>query len=240
LRNVSFSDRFELLNPIREDEVQIFSARERATGRVVQVHFAPSLEMLSGLDLQANAVLDRGTHDSKHYVVTTVPAVPGSLDSAGAWRIKPVAPVAADASAAPGDFTRMFQLRQAPEPVAEPVAKPVKASPASQPGEFTRAFQKPVSAPSAPAVGDSGNPSAGQPGEFTRMFQTPAKSPVQTAPAVVEPVPAVPQPASQSLKEETAAGAETAAPARTPVAYIVVAAALLFAIAVFIWMRKLY
>jgi hypothetical protein len=234
---VSFPDRFELLDLIREDGVQTFRARERATGRAVEVHFAPSEDAVSGLD-----GIDRGVHDGKHYVVTAS-ATP--LDSAGAWRIKPFEPLAqpapaaapqpaAEPAAGPGDFTRMFQLRQAPEPLVEPVAKPVQASRAAQPGEFTRAFQKPASAVSTPSSTASGDSRAGQPGEFTRMFQTPAKPPVQGAPAVSEPVPAAPEPASQPM------GAETSAPARTPLAYIVVTIVLLFAIAVFVWMRKLY
>nr|AUN37700.1 basic proline-rich protein [uncultured bacterium] len=234
---MSFPDRFELLDLVREDGVQTFRARERATGRSVEVHFAPSAEALSGLD-----GMDRGTHEGKHYVVTTSAA---PLDSAGAWRIKPAEQIAkpapppspqpaADAAAGPGDFTRMFQLRQAPEPMVEPVAKPVQASQAAQPGEFTRAFQKPVSAVSAPSSAASGNPQAGEPGEFTRMFQTPAAPVVKAVPVVSEPVPAPPEPASQPM------GAESAPPSRTPIAYIVVTVVLLFAIAVFVWMRKLY
>jgi hypothetical protein len=234
---VSFLDRFELLDLVREDGVQTFRARERATGRAVEVHFAPFADALSGLD-----GMDRGIHDGQHYVVTTSAA---PLDSAGAWRIKPPEQLAqpappaapqpvAEPAAGPGDFTRMFQLRQAPEPLVEPVAKPVQASQAAQPGEFTRAFQKPVSAVSAASSTASGNPQAGQPGEFTRMFQTPAAPVVQTVPSVSEPVPAPPQPASQPM------AAETAARARTPVVYLVVTVVLLFAIAVFVWMRKLY
>jgi hypothetical protein len=211
--NVSFSDRFELLDLLRDGEVQTFRARERATGRAYEVHFASSLELLSGAD----AVVDRGSHEGKLYVVTAEQA---PLDAAGAWRIKPAAPPApsapAEPAAAPGDFTRMFQLRQAPEPVAAPVLKPAPAPAASQPGEFTRAFQRPIAAPS---VAPASAPSPGQPGEFTRMFQQPVPA---TAPESSVPEP--PAPTSQSKGRRL----------------IVIAIAILSAIAVFILVKRLY
>jgi hypothetical protein len=157
---VNFPDRFELLDLLRDGDVQTFRARERATGRTCEAHFATAPELLDGL----GGVMDRGSHGGKSYVVT---AEPIPLDSAGAWRIKPQE---AAAQPAPGDFTRMFQLRQAPEPVAVPVSKPAPApGKTAQPGEFTRAFQRPSAAPAAPT--DASGP--GQPGEFTRMFRKP-------------------------------------------------------------------
>ena len=217
--NVSFSDRFELRELLRDGAVQTFHARERATGQAFDAHFASSLDLLPGVD----PVIDRGTHEGRLYVVTT-PAEHAPLDSAGAWRIKPAAPPApqaaasappADPAAAPGDFTRMFQLRQAPEPVASPVLTPVTPPPAtsSQPGEFTRAFQRPAAAPSAAPVG---SPAPGQPGEFTRMFQKPV-TPLDNS------VPAPPARASQPRG-----------------VLLVIAILVLSAIAVFVVMRRLY
>jgi hypothetical protein len=211
---VSFSDRFELLELLREDEVQTFRARERASGRAVEAHLSMSSDLLAKLE-PSNTVIERGSHEGKFYVVTT----PLGLDSAGAWRVTPSAQQAPAQpapvpEAAPGDFTRMFQLRQAPEPAASPASKiaaPVPV-PASQPGEFTRAFNRPERASSAVSA-DS--PAPGQPGEFTRMFQKPAPPVVQ----VVE---------------------KDAVEKSFPKAVIVIAIVLFFSIAVFVLLRTLY
>jgi len=213
--NVSFPERFELLEVLREGEVQTFRAREHATGRMLEAHFAPSAELLS----EVQPVIEYGTHEGKFYVVAAPTAEAAPLDTAGAWRIKPQTPAAQPVSGSelgsePGDFTRMFQLRQAPEPVAAPVSKPVPAGVAtSQPGQFTRAFQRPSMAPAAAPATES---APGQPGEFTRMFQQPTLS---TPP----PVPAAPLPASQ--------------PRGT---LLVIAIAVFLAIAVIVLMRTLY
>jgi hypothetical protein len=211
---VSFSDRFELLELLREDEVQTFRARERASGRAVEAHLSMSSDLLAQLE-SANTVIDRGSHEGKFYLVT----MPLGLDSAGAWRVTPSAQQAPAQpapvpEAAPGDFTRMFQLRQAPEPAASPAAKiaaPVPV-PALQPGEFTQAFKRPERAPSAVSA-DSAAP--GQPGEFTRMFQKPA-------PPVVQVVP-------KDAPEKS-----------FPKAVIVIAVVILLSIAVFVFVRTLY
>src|SRR5579862_1130524 len=117
--------------------------------------------------------MDRGSHEGKLYIVAAFQG----LDSVGAWRIKPAE------KAPPGDFTRMFELHQAPEPVAAPAARAVETPIASQPGEFTRAFKQPVATPASAEPADLAAP--GQQGEFTRMFQ--------------KPVPAPPVPASQGV-----------------------------------------
>ena len=165
---MDFQDRFELLDLLRDGVVQTFRARERVTGRPCEVHFATSPELLDGLP----GAIDRGSHEGRSYVVTGEPA---ALDSAGAWRVKREDPAA---QPAPGDFTRMFQLRQAPDPVATPVSKPPSAPvSASQPGQFTRAFQRPSATPAVPTEA----PTPGQPGEFTRMFQKPVPEPPMAA-----------------------------------------------------------
>jgi hypothetical protein len=213
---VSFPDRFELLEPLREDDQQTFRARERATGRIVEVHFLAS-EM--NRPPQQNDVIEQGDHEGKRYVVTA------PLDSAGAWRIRPAAvppQPPTESKAEPGDFTRMFQLRQAPEPAPLPASKPVQPAPASQPGEFTRAFQRPAAAPLSVPEGQS---APGQAGDFTRMFQT----------AKPESVPQPPVATSHSIEP----GIETPPAARTRSysVYILLAIVLLCAIAVFVLVR---
>jgi hypothetical protein len=224
---VSFAERFELLELLREDgpqgeQVQTFRARERVSGRVMEAHFSEFPEGLAKLE----SVIDRGSLEGKLYVVTA----PQGLDSAGAWRVTPPpavpsiqpAPAAPQQPAAePGDFTRMFQLRQAPEPVAAPSAKPqtIVTHASSEPGEFTRAFQRPERTPSAAPTGSS---EPGQPGDFTRMFQKPVPAPpAQPAPEAVE-------------------GSVSAAPTRIRVAVIVIAILIVAAIGVFVLVRTLY
>ena len=246
--NVTFPDRFELIELLREDEVQTFRARDRATGRFFEAHFAASPDLLS----EVPSVIDRGSHEGKFYVVSAPPAE-APLDSAGAWRIRPAAQPASPApqepaaeptpgaspgagpASTPGDFTRMFQLRQAPEPLAAPASRNEERAPAaaSRPGEFTRAFprvfERPAMAPSAAPV-DS--PAPGQPGDFTRMFQQPAVPPVP-----VVPDPSVPAPSVAASQPEEAG---PAAPARLPSGLIVIAVVVLSAIAVFVLVRTLY
>lgn len=233
---MSFPDRFEILEPLREDGEQTFRARERATGRIVEVRFlSPGLSQPP----PRGDVIEQGDHDGKPYVVTTLAAPEAApLDSAGAWRIRPAAaPPAssrepsAPAAAEPGDFTRMFQLRQAPEPAPLPASKPAQPEPAVQPGEFTRAFQRPA----APAAMPEGVSAPGQAGDFTRMFQTPASAPAAAAPPASVP----PPPAAASHSIEPGIPTSPAAPARIHPLFIV-GAIVLCAIVVFVLVRKLY
>src|SRR5579864_425608 len=99
--NVSFPDRFEMLELLGDGDVQTFRVRERATGRALEAYFASSPDLLSGVD----AVIDRGSHQGKLYVVASPRVGLAALDSAGAWRIRPQEPAA---QPEPGDFTRMF------------------------------------------------------------------------------------------------------------------------------------
>jgi hypothetical protein len=202
---VSFSDRFELLELLREGEIQTFRARERATGLAVEAHLSASLDLLA--KFESLSVMDRGSHEGKFYVITA----PLALDSVGAWRIKPTE------KAPPGDFTRMFELRQAPEPVATPAVREAQTPvAASQPGEFTRVFKKPAAAPAAAPASTV----PGEQGEFTRMFQ--------------KPVPRPRMPASQEIAPATTSKG------RVPVGVIVTAIVILSAIAVFVLVRRLY
>jgi hypothetical protein len=218
--NVSFADRFELLDLLRGGEVQTFHARERATGRDVEAHFSESPELLA--KLESSSVIDRGSHEGKFYIVTALQ----SLDSVGAWRIKPHTEAQQKAEteqkAPPGDFTRMFELHQTPEPVIVPAPRVVQTPASSQPGEFTRAFQKPET---APASAEPARPAApGEQGEFTRMFQKPAPTP---------PIPA-PPPASEGLAPANKPKS------RVPVGLIVTAIVIFSAIVVFVLVRTLY
>ena len=150
------------------------------------------------------------------------------LDSAGAWRIKaaptqaPTPQAEPEAQSEPGDFTRMFELRQAPEPAPLPASKPVQAGPASQPGEFTRAFQRPAAAPLSMPEGEV---IPGQAGDFTRMFQTAKPESVPQPPVAV------------SHPSEAGIEGPLAAPARNRTIFIVGAILLLCVIAVFVLVR---
>ncbi|MBZ5633990.1 MAG: hypothetical protein LAO55_12780 [Acidobacteriia bacterium] len=252
---MSFPDRFELLELLHEGEVQTFRARERVTGLALEAHLFASPELLAQLDHlsepQRSLVIDRGSHEGKLYAVTMpLPAgfrawlaaepLPGGqapLDSAGAWRIRPSgqpAPAPSEPAAAPGDFTRMFQLRQAPEPVAAPALKAAPSPAASfQPGEFTQAFPRVFERPApAPSAAPTSSPAPGQPGEFTRMFQKPAAPPATT--------PAATPPAALTAETPIPETSGSATPARRRARFIVIAVVLLSAIAVFVLVRTLY
>ena len=206
---MSFDDRFELLELLRDGDVQTFRARERATGRAVEVHLSTSPGLPA--KLESSSVIDRGNRDGKFYVVTA----DKGLDSAGAWQVK--APVEPQEKAAPGDFTRMFELRQAPEPAPIPAAKVAEAPAPSQPGEFTRVFKKPATAPPASPAGSI---LPGGHGEFTRMFKQPGSTPSAPASPVIAPA--------------------SAPKNRVPVGLIVTAIVIIAAIAVFALVRTLY
>lgn len=207
------TDRFELFELLREHaDALTYRARERATGRAVEVHLLASPDAH-----QPSSAIDSGTHDGKSYVVTLPAAAEAdALNSAGAWKVR-TPPVPTQPTPEPGDFTRMFQLKQAPELEPVPAKNPKPAVPAasSQQGDFTRAIQRPA----APTSAAPDNP-PGQAGDFTRMFQQPA------APASV---PQVPEPASKPR--------ESRSPARFSAALIVGVILVLCAIVVFVLMR---
>ena len=48
--DVSFSDRFDLLDLLRDGDIQTFRARERATGRDVEVHLSASPQLLAAYE----------------------------------------------------------------------------------------------------------------------------------------------------------------------------------------------
>jgi hypothetical protein len=256
--NVSLTDRFEMLDLVREDllqgqPVQTFGVRERTTGRRLEAHMFPSPDLVSKLDRlsqqKRNSVIDWGSHDRMSYIVTTplaegfpqwLTAESEDLESAGAWRIRPANPAPQAPGITPGEFTQMFQLHQAPDPVAGPTStasiysisgKVMESAPvSSEPGAFTRAFQRPQPAVSSPAPHES--PASGEPGAFTTMFQTPA--PVSAQPLSAAPVPVPSVPASQDV-----AAAAVPKP-RISVGLIVVAVLLVLGVAVFLFARKLY
>jgi hypothetical protein len=236
---VSLYERYELLDLNRDDGVKTFEAREIATGRPVRVHLfvrpaAPlqaallkAIDHLSEEDLQR--IVERGKHEGTPYVVTdrlidypglsewvqavshqskSKPAKP-VLETAGAWKVQPVAappPPPPPAPAAPPQesvlnqqFVELFTTAERPVVVdsltpstprlqsAAPVRPPepvLKAAPA-EPGEFTRMFQAPaVTAPPAPAPAPVPQAKT-EIGEFTKMFQSPAAPPAPLAPAPV-------------------------------------------------------
>lgn len=177
-------------------------------------------------------LLEQGDDQGKGDVDPT-PVAP--LDSAGAWRIK-AAPTPVPAPQAqptpqsePGDFTRMFELRQAPEPAPLPPPKSVQAAPASQPGEFTRAFQRPAG---APVTAPEAVPAPGKAGDFTRMFQTPAPAAENAVPKGVPQPPAAVSQSSEPGNEDPPATLP-----RNRTILVMAAILLLCAVTVFVLVR---
>jgi hypothetical protein len=234
---VSLYERYELLDINRDDGVKTFEAREIATGRPVKVHLfvrpaAPlqaallkAIDHLSEDDRQR--ILERGKHEGTPYVVTdrlvdypglsewvqaashqgkSKPAKP-VLETAGAWKVQPVAPGPSPASvpqppAVPQEsvlnqqFVELFRTSERPvvaDSLQQSAQRPQSAAPirppepvlkqAAEPGEFTRMFQAPaVAAPPAPP------PQAKtEVGEFTKMFQAPKAPPAPASTPVKEP-----------------------------------------------------
>lgn len=210
---MSFDERFELGELLRDDGVRTFAVRDRAGGQDLVAHFlahAPeAATLLASLqrlpERERQRIVDRGERDGVPYVVTgSLPGHPGfrewlasnaheprSLESAGAWKV--VLPE----NSVDEQFLALFptgeRAQSAPEqvvPRAEPIAP--------------RAEQK-------------------EPGEFTRLFQAPPMMPTGPVPAAKPPAPAAPQvtpppqaaPAAQPAGEFTRMFQAQAQPAPT-------------------------
>jgi hypothetical protein len=187
---VGFYDQFELLELVRDDGIKTFSARELATGRLVEVHVfvnrqAPlSMAVWSKLKRleppERDNILDRGDYEGTPYVVTgSLEGYPGLRE----WVKAAMHRVAPEPAAEP--------LSSAPDPEWSPAPAPVApmnaAVPAHEPGEFTQMLQTPAaaSAPPQPAPAlSSGPPSPAQePGEFTQMLRAPLQPSGVAAPS---------------------------------------------------------
>jgi hypothetical protein len=88
---MDFYKKYELLELLRGDRVRVFSGREIATGRAVQVHLftsgkTPETAALLERALQTppgyrGVLLDIGEHEGTPYVVTVLPAGFETLDA---------------------------------------------------------------------------------------------------------------------------------------------------------------
>jgi hypothetical protein len=217
---VPFTDRFQLLDLKRDEGARTYEAREIATGRPVYVHlfadpFTPfNRALLAKLETlpeeERRRILDRGPHEGGLYLVTDrlaeYPGLrewlkaknddrPNSLNMAGAWQVKPIAPPpAVDQPPTPFDT--------APLPTVEPsIVEPPPVSTLGNSGEQTLQMPapavdlptikspvvKPVAANDTPAPPkEIPAPPASEPGEFTRQFAPPVLRPT--------PPPAAPPP----------------------------------------------
>lgn len=178
---MSFYDRFELLDPVRDDGIKTFQARETETGRMLEAHLfvrprAPeSVALLAKIDRlpdsEQTKIIDRGDHDGIPYLVTepleesvrewlvakTAHPVPAAapekpLDAAGAWKIVPPPPPPAPESTSDGQ-----SLDQQFNNLFETGERPLKKQTIDQ------TLKLPTQE----------TPAHSEPGEFTRMFQAP-------------------------------------------------------------------
>jgi hypothetical protein len=165
-KHVSFYDRFELLELVRDDGVKTFRARVLATGRAVEAHLfvhphAPlSVALLSKLEKldesQVKRIIERGKHEGTPWVVTEPITDFGSFREWLSYRpsdLKPTAPPpprpAPPAKAGPPPLPPPPPVEASelpPTQVNEPTAEAPSLSKAG-------AWQvKPVSAPPPSAV----------------------------------------------------------------------------------------
>ena len=213
---MSFDDRFELGELVRDDGIRTFLARDKTGGQDLLAHFfANSAEIASLLvslerlpERERQRIVDRGEREGTPYVVTGTLAEQAGfrewlaanarearpLGSAGAWKVIP-----AQASV-DEQFLSLFPTVERAQ--VQPEEAPRHAE-QREAGEFTRLFQAPAPQPSVrqpsirqpsapqPAAQSSGQgqePGKGnEPGEFTRLFQAPP-DPSQFTPA--QPAPA--------------------------------------------------
>jgi hypothetical protein len=203
---MSLETSYEVLEMLRDDGVQTFRAKEKATGRGLELHlFLPFgrpenkalFDKLKALPLETRRkFLDVGIDGSTPYVVTD--PLPGNRGFKG-WAEELLAGSQAPSgfntgifNAAPSrdDGVQILQAGQwrtgtpipdslVSKPPAPPPSRPAPA-PTGDTGDFTRMFQAPdfLSAPQPPTP--SVPVSAPPPGEFTGFFQAPepAKSPL--------------------------------------------------------------
>jgi hypothetical protein len=205
---MSLETSYEVLDLLRDDGVQTFRAKEKATGRGLELHlFLPFgrpenkalFDRLKALPLETRRkFLDVGVDGSTPYVVTD--PLPGNRGFKG-WADE----LLAETQGAPSGFTTGIfgsapsredgvQILQAGQwrtgtpipdslvsrPPSLPLARPPQP-PTGDTGDFTRMFKAPdfLSAPQPPTPPVS-SVAAPPPGEFTGFFQAPepAKAPL--------------------------------------------------------------
>lgn len=198
---MDFYKKYELLELLRGDRVRVFSGREIATGRAVQVHLFTSGKTPETTALLERALrtppgyrgvlLDIGEHEGTPYVVTVLPA---GFETLEAWLDRVVPAVRREA---PGQ-SKIWKIPVIPAPPHPPpppaptAARPLAPSddafaqlfgaleparPAAQPAEGpTRTLQAPPPPPPPRAA-------APQPDPFALLFDSSPAAPAPQAPA---------------------------------------------------------
>ncbi len=155
---MSFDDRFELGELLRDDGIRLFGARQDRrpgpAGALLQQRgetpkLLASLERLP--ERERRRIVDRGERDGAPYVVTgTLAGHPGfrewltanardakPLGAAGAWKVIPAQPSVDE------QFLSLFPTSESPQ--LQPEAAPAPPPPsAPEAGAFTRMFQAPA------------------------------------------------------------------------------------------------
>jgi hypothetical protein len=214
---MSLETSYEVLDMLRDDGVQTFRAKEKSTGRGLELHlFLPFgrpenktlFDRLKALPLESRRkFLDVGLDGSTPYVVTDpLPAGRGfkgwAEELIAGGQEAPSAFNAAFSSAPPSrdDGVQILQAGQwrtgtpipdslVTKPPTAPPARPQAPAPPADTGDFTRMFKAPafLTPPGTPPVPEKPPPA----GEFTGFFQA------------AGPEPAVPDPMDATFGEFT-------------------------------------
>jgi hypothetical protein len=175
--------------------------RERLLTRITRLDEAQRAELVDVLEVDDTPVIVTAHSPGFSTLAHWLGAPPPESVSSGAPSTALPSADAPPPATEPGEFTRLFEMPQAPEPAQEPIAEPPPdeppagsdvpgAAPAGRrhigvPGEFTRLFEMPqepaaptATGPEPPAEaapqGSTGvPPSTTEPGEFTRLFEMP-------------------------------------------------------------------
>ena len=212
---MDFYQKYELLDVLKDEGVQVFNARELATGRRITVFLfvGEQARLHAGLLEQLRAsqrsgrpgLLEVGDNQGTPYAATEM--LGGLADLKRMAVVAPAPP--ATRAGKPDAFTRVGVWHiAAPTPSRAPEATPVTplppaaAMPPAQPapGEFTRMFQAAPPRPigeTAPPAAPPAPPAQSAPGEFTRLFQaSPPPLPMgEAAPPAARPPAPLAQPA---------------------------------------------
>jgi hypothetical protein len=186
---MGFSDRYELLELLRDDGIKTFGAREIATGRAIWVFLLTGVppqtarelldQVQSLTDRNVSELIETGDNQGTPYVVAEI--LPGMLNLRD-WLSTELERYGVPKPA--GNLDHLTRVGRWQIPVAPPQPPAPQPSQAA-PGEFTRMFQ--AGAPPAPIAEPAPpQPQAG-PGEFTRMFQAGAPPAPLAEPAPPQP-----------------------------------------------------
>jgi len=210
---MSFYDRYELLEQVRDGAVKTFAALQKTTGLSVAVHlFAGGkqahpqvFEVLDRAPDELRAeILDSGEHEGTPFVVTRPwskhesftewvlsarreSRAPDSFVRPGSWRV-PTAEFGK--KSAPGEFTKMFQAGRPPDPETVPPASagPIAFVPGATPPTPEPAAPRPPADPHPDTPPEPGTP-VSKPGLFTSMFHADQIRALAERPPVAAPEP---------------------------------------------------